>query len=119
MRQRSQKYLKSTSIFYLGKRVNLWVTSDCLEGHCSQEYSIFSAWKKKSKASWMEGRTLESLQHNDIDGLVQERRNSSAFAMELRLSCTNPSISSLEQNVNPLRAKFFRESINIYSQVPL
>ena len=29
---------------------------------------------------------------NDIDGLVQERRNSSALAMELRLSCTNPSM---------------------------
>ena len=28
---------------------------------------------------------------NDIEGLVQERRNSSALAMELRLSCTNPS----------------------------
>ena len=28
-----------------------------------------------------------------IDGLEQERRNSSALAMELRLSCTNPSIS--------------------------
>ena len=27
-----------------------------------------------------------------IDGLVQERRNSSALAMELRLSCSNPSI---------------------------
>ena len=27
-----------------------------------------------------------------IDGLMQERRNSSALAMELRLSCTNPSI---------------------------
>ena len=27
-----------------------------------------------------------------IDGLVQERRNSSASAMELRLSCTNPSV---------------------------
>ena len=27
-----------------------------------------------------------------IDGLVQERRNSSALAMEWRLSCTNPSI---------------------------
>ena len=26
----------------------------------------------------------------NIDGLVQERRNSSALAMELRLSCTNP-----------------------------
>ena len=29
-----------------------------------------------------------------IDGLVQERRNSSALTMELRLSCTNPSIFS-------------------------
>ena len=28
----------------------------------------------------------------DIDGLVQERCNSSASAMELRLSCTNPLI---------------------------
>ena len=28
----------------------------------------------------------------NIDGLVQERRNSSALAMELCLSCTNPSI---------------------------
>ena len=27
----------------------------------------------------------------DVNGLVQERRNSSALAMELRLSCTNPS----------------------------
>ena len=27
---------------------------------------------------------------SDISGLVQERRNSSALAMELRLSCTNP-----------------------------
>ena len=28
----------------------------------------------------------------DIDGLVPERRNFSALAMELRLSCTNTSI---------------------------
>ena len=28
--------------------------------------------------------------HQDIDGLGQERRNSSALAMELRLYCTNP-----------------------------
>ena len=27
-----------------------------------------------------------------IDGLVQEKRNSIANALELRLSCTNPSI---------------------------
>ena len=32
--------------------------------------------------------------HQHIDGLVQERRNSSALAMELRLSCTNPSLLS-------------------------
>ena len=30
---------------------------------------------------------------NHIYGLVQESRNSSALAMELRLSCTNPLIS--------------------------
>ena len=29
---------------------------------------------------------------NNIDGLVQERRNSIANALELRISCTNPSI---------------------------
>ena len=29
---------------------------------------------------------------DDIDGLVRDRRNSSALAMELRLSCINPSI---------------------------
>ena len=29
-------------------------------------------------------------QLNKIDGLVQERHNSSALAMELRLSCLNP-----------------------------
>ena len=28
--------------------------------------------------------------HYDINRLVQERRNSSALAMELRVSCTNP-----------------------------
>ena len=31
----------------------------------------------------------------DIDGLVQERRNSIANALELRLSCTNPSSAEL------------------------
>ena len=37
------------------------------------------------------GDKLEDRQDNS-DGLVQERRNSSALAMELRLSCTKPSI---------------------------
>ena len=34
--------------------------------------------------------TLGTVHH--FDGLVQERRNSIANALELRLSCTNPSI---------------------------
>ena len=34
-----------------------------------------------------------------IDGLAQERRNSSALAMELRLSCTKPSIYGLRRRV--------------------
>ena len=50
--------------------------------------------------SWMRPKVTESVCDvrfidpvwRYIDGLVQERRNSSALAMELRLSCTNPSI---------------------------
>ena len=34
----------------------------------------------------------EFIKNFDIDGLVQDRRNSIANALELRLSCTNPSI---------------------------
>ena len=55
-----------------------------------------------------------------IDGLVQERRNSSALAMELRLSCTNPSIlsviiitplgSKLQWNLNPKKNLLSRNS---------
>ena len=35
------------------------------------------------------------LTYHQLDGLVQERRNSSVLAMELRLSCINPSNWSL------------------------
>ena len=48
---------------------------------------------------WISMTSFISMSRNDfplqnyIDGLVQERRNSIAWAMELRLSCTNPSIS--------------------------
>ena len=39
------------------------------------------------------GKHSHELGNNyNIDGLVQERRNSIANALELRLSCTNPSI---------------------------
>ena len=38
---------------------------------------------------------LEMKKVSDLDGLVWERRNPSALAMELRLSCTNPLIWTL------------------------
>ena len=44
---------------------------------------------------------------HDIDGLVQERRISSALAMELRLSCTNPSTC---QWLNPFVLNLFEET---------
>ena len=36
--------------------------------------------------------------HNYIDGLVQERCNSIAYALELCITCTNPSVSLLQQS---------------------
>ena len=35
---------------------------------------------------------------HDINGLVQERRNSIANALELRLSCTNPGLVQERRN---------------------
>ena len=40
---------------------------------------------------------VHGLNEGHDDGLVQERRNSSALAMELRLSCINPSIMHLSK----------------------
>ena len=50
-----------------------------------------------------------------MDGLVQERRNSSALAMELRLFCNNPSVLEwhLEQCVYKL-AYVANHNINKY-----
>ena len=40
------------------------------------------------------------MEYHHLDGLVQERRNSSALAMELCLSCINPSIyANINHNV--------------------
>ena len=44
-----------------------------------------------------------------LDALVQERRNSSALAMELRLSCTNPSTWSVDH-----LSYFMKKSIWFY-----
>ena len=45
----------------------------------------------KSTAVWLQIRDLQ-YDRVYIDGLPQERRNTIANALELRLPCTNPSI---------------------------
>ena len=42
------------------------------------------------------GHWSVSLCRRHVDGLVQERRNSSALAVELSLSCINPSMCGSE-----------------------
>ena len=49
---------------------------------------------------------------NNIDGLVQERRNSSALAMELRPSCTDPSICWLKDTLIP-KIRCWYQYVNI------
>ena len=50
---------------------------------------------------------------NHIDGLVQDRRNSIANALELRLSCSNPSIYI---HVNNIKYSFFITTSNMEQQ---
>ena len=49
-----------------------------------------------ANAAWCHWRFIYG---DYIDGLVQESRNSSALAMELRLSCINSSILALKQRI--------------------
>ena len=73
-------------------------------------FTTFSEYKPWSFNSQ---QTLHIDTH--IDGLVQERHNSSALLMGLRLSCTNPSIYNSERwNVY---CEYFEEKMNIASWV--
>ena len=73
-----------------------------------QHFCCSAGWNLRTMLTWsgpwlnidkdnLSGYTeflLERFHHMKVyvDGLVQERRNSSALAMELRLSCTKPSM---------------------------
>ena len=46
--------------------------------------------------------------HYDFDGLVQERRNSSALTMESHLSCINSSIWTLQQRADLIKILFYQ-----------
>ena len=70
----------------------------------------YLAWN--IQAQQMHHQVMNSmLQMLYIDGLMQERRNSSTLAMELRLSCNNPSISAIghEQFIFvPIGSRFYQ-----------
>ena len=53
-----------------------------------------------------------------IDWLVQERSNSSALALELRLSCTNPSKCGLQNFVEALMSWSTPVAILRFIEVP-
>ena len=59
-------------------------TRHVFEGDFNGLYQIGQGW----------GNHIKSKTFYYFDGIVQERHNSSALAMELCLSCTNPPISS-------------------------
>ena len=60
-----------------------------MDGRREGQKCYWSCLVAVKKSSWCQLANCVCLH---IDGLVQERRNSSANALELRLSCTDPSI---------------------------
>ena len=56
-----------------------------------------------------------SLQNQHIDWSMQERRNSIAKALELRLSCTNPSIFAINRNITFGFLKGTSRSMNCFA----
>ena len=49
-------------------------------------------------------------------GLFQERRNSSVLAMQLRLSCTNLSISEIHSDYSGITCGKYLGPVNLYLQ---
>ena len=83
------------SVFIISRTYSCWPCLKSKVRRWKPERVLFSSNSRM-------GLTLSTCHHwkysnlyyktlSDIDGLVQERRNSIANALELRLSCTNPS----------------------------
>ena len=74
-----QKFTKT-----LSRKTGISIPITCKFGKC-----LFSSAAELLEKFWNKTKNIISILQ--IDGLVQERLNSSVLAMELRLSCTNPS----------------------------
>ena len=74
--------------------------------------------RKHTNEEW--GHQNEDPPWSYFDGLVQERCNSSALAMELHLSCRNPSIFSHEMTLIRKRCPFqYKEGVSPIQEFPL
>ena len=74
--------------------LEMFDTKQAARHYLQQIATILNARMRHSVFGSVKWRVFEQVflqVHSFVDRLVQERRNSSALAMELRLSCTNPS----------------------------
>ena len=71
-------------------------------------YRVYPNWFRSSSRMYVSGSTTIFV--SNIAGLMQERHNCSVLVMELRLSCTKPSICSI--NVSSIR-KYFSHIRNL------
>ena len=73
---------------------------------CPQGTISWSPWvDEKCGTVWIWWLSAADMHHGD--GLVQERRNSIANALELRLSCTNPSMVACNNSLSLWRRWYF------------
>ena len=93
----------------------------CILGDlCYDGFWMFLPFMSLRHVLWAMIHSTSCVADMYIDGLVQERRNSSALAMELRLSCTNPSIcnwltkiTSMKMNAKSDTALTYNGDLNI------
>ena len=85
-------YSQSLEICTLSRFVHIIDSWWILETYLPIFFKVASIWSTPMITQFQWGNS-----EGYNDGLVQERCNSSALAMECRLPCTNPSISSIHQ----------------------
>ena len=85
------KYLNSGKI---KKKSPAWIYKIEIEFLFNKHHNKF-VHSSKNKPNWQDFNKMKAFMkwRFHFNGLVQERRNSSALAMELRLSCVNPLIN--------------------------
>ena len=88
-----------TPLYGLGAGTALWSTTSQKHttgypGYFREPHWFSTELPEISRVTWT-GMTHSLTHETQIDGLMQERRNSTANGLELCLSCTNPSRYSL------------------------